>query len=94
MTTSPDPNDLESVYRTMLAQRIAKVAAGLRDAADAVARYGAELDRVPSLSIASYTAVAAKVQHETLWMLSNLNLDGLTGLAHEIDEFRTAPKEG
>lgn len=80
---------LISIHADMLRSRMEKISARLRDMADAVDRHAADIDRVPTPGRASYGSVVASVQHEVLWGVANLSLDGLTSAAadaHRSDE--------
>ncbi len=76
-----------------LGEKIQRIAAGLRDLADAVERRTDEIGRVGRPGLPSYARIAQDVQHEVLWWLANLHLDSLTTDAYEADYGRlTAAK--
>lgn len=79
------PPSVEQYAAGHLRDRIQGVAARLRDLAERVDRFADDVSRVGGPGRSSYANVAAEVQHEVLWGLANLSLDGLTQAAETPD---------
>lgn len=88
MTDTPNTTDqtIESFYAGSLAGKLASMAAKLDRLAAAVRLAEENLDE--SSKRGGYAGVVANVQHEVLWGLANLNLDGLVRDAQLADKYR------
>lgn len=83
MSNDKNARTLEGLAADQLISRINTVADRLRSLSDTVRQQ----QRAP---MRAYADLAAAVQHEVLWGLANLNLDGLTNAAAEADAARLA----
>lgn len=81
-------SDVEDMYLKSLDRHLGNIVQQLHELADDVARHRTDLGRVPAPGLPMYAGVVGRVQHQVLWGLANLSLDGLAEIAANADVAR------